>query len=383
MKCRVVLCVAASMLLWQAAGVHAELPPLIPRTVLFGNPDKAKPQISPDGKRLAYLAPDEGVLNVWVRTVGQTDDRAVTKDRNRGVNSYFWAQNNRQILYSQDKVGDGAWHFYAVDLDKGDIRDLTPFEGVQARVIAVEQGFPNEILVGINNRDPKFHDVYRVDLTTGTLALEAQNDEGLLDWHADHDLRIRAAMKPTAAGGFELVVRDDTDAAWRTLTAWEPQDALYCGPISFTPDAKGLYIASSTGSDTAELREIDLTTGKEKTLASDRHADIARVYVHPIEHTIQAVGFNKERIHWKVLDPSVKDDFRAIKRIRRGDFGINNRDHADKTWLIYFNADDGPVSYYAYDRESKKAEFLFTNREALKGVKLAKMAPISFKRTTA
>ncbi len=379
MKRDLIFYALVSALALQVAKLHAEPPPLIPREVLFGNPDKAKPLISPDGRRLSYLAPHEGVLNVWVRTIGQSDDRVVTNDRGHGIRAYIWAPNNKQILFIQDKDGDQDWHLYGVDLTTNDIRDLTPFEGVQARVVAVGQRYPNEILVGINKRDPQFHDVYRVDLTTGRLTLEAQNNEGLIDWHADHNLRIRAAMKPTTAAGFELVVREDADASWRTLTVWEPQDALYCGPISFTPDGKGLYVASSTGGNTAELRIIDLVTGKEKTQACDHHADIADVFIHPTKHTVQAVSFNKERVHWKVLDPSIKKDFRAIKRIRRGDFSIINRDRGDRTWLVAFDTDDGPVSYYTYDRESKTAEFLFTNRKALTGVKLARMEPIGFR----
>ncbi|GAG45990.1 unnamed protein product, partial [marine sediment metagenome] len=162
-----------------------------------------------------------------------------------------------------------------------EVRDLTPFEGVQARVVAVARKFPNEILVGINKRDARLHDVYRADLTTGDLTLEVLNDKGFVAWTTDHDLRVRAAVKPTAAGGFELLVREDADSAWRTLTIWEPQDALSSGPISFTPDGKGLYILSSSGSNTGELREMDLTTGKEKTLACDRQADVARAFIHP------------------------------------------------------------------------------------------------------
>ncbi len=379
MKLKAMLCAALAAMLAQPSGVRADLPPLIPLETFFGNPDKASPKISPDGKRLAYIAPDNGVLNVWIRTIGKHDDQVVTKDRDRGIRYYFWAQNNKQVVYIQDKGGDENWHVYTVNLDTKQERDLTPFEGVQARIMAVDPKFPNEILVSINDRDVRFHDVHRANLLTGKLTLEAENDQGFVGWLADHHFQIRGAVKFNPNGGSTLLVRDNPDSAWRTLVEWEPQDALNSGPEGFTPDGKGLYVITSAGANTSELRELDLASGREKTLASDSTFDVAGIFKHPIRHTIQAVSFQKERKEWDVIDPSIQADFAAIKRIRRGDFGIINRDHADRTWLIYFDTDDGPVHYYAYDRDTKKGEFLFTNRKNLEGLTLAKMEPIKFK----
>lgn len=357
----------------------AELPPLIPREVLFGNPDKASPKISPDGQRLAYLAPDEGVLNVWVRTVGKNDDKAVTKDRQRGIRMYFWAHDNKHILYMQDKAGEENWHVYAVNLTTNQERDLTPIEGIQARVIATEPKYPNEVLLSINDRDEKLHDVYRLDLTTGQRTLVAQNDEGFVGWEADHDLQVRGAGKVTLDGGSTLWVRDNPDSAWRTLLTVGVADSLTTGPVGFTPDGKGLYMLCSIDSNTTQLRELDIASGKEKVLASDETADVDDIFAHPIKHTIQAVSFNKDRKSWKVIDPSIEADFEAIKKIRRGDFSVINRDHGDQTWLVSFETDDGPIYYYAYDRKTKKATFLFTNRKELENLTLAQMEPISFK----
>jgi hypothetical protein len=39
---------------------------LIPRAHLFGNPTRAAARISPDGTMLSWLAPVDGVLNVFV-----------------------------------------------------------------------------------------------------------------------------------------------------------------------------------------------------------------------------------------------------------------------------------------------------------------------------
>lgn len=373
------LCVVVSAFLVPSAGTWADLPPLIPREVLFGNPDKASPRISPDGKRLAYLAPDEGVLNVWIRTVGKEDDRPVTHDRKRGIRAYFWAQNNKQILYIQDKDGDENWHVYATNLETKKTEDLTPFEGVQARIVAIEPEFPNDILLAINKRTPQLHDVYRADVTNGELKIELENEQGFVDFVADHHLQVRAAVKPIENGGTELWVRDSADSAWRKLTTWAPVDALNSGPVAFTPDGKGLYLINSANANTSEFREMDLATGKEKTLARDPVNDVVEYVIHPTKHHVQAVAFHKGRLYWAPLDNDVRNDIIRIATLERGDFHILNRDHADQSWLVSFEKDDGPITYLVYNLETNKAERLFTNRKALEKLTLAKMEPVAFK----
>jgi len=380
MKARFVCCLSiVAIPLSHAAAVRAGLPPLIPRTVLFHNPEKTNPRISPDGKRLAYLAPDEGVLNVWVRTLGEEDDRVVSKDRQQGVRTLLWAPNSEQILYLQDTDGDLNWHLFSVDLQTNTVRDLTAMEDITARIIAVNHKYPDEILIGLNKRDEQLFDVYRLNLVSGESKIEVENEHGFVGWLADHDMRVRAGVKLTDIGGFELWVREDQNSAFRMLKTWEPEDTFNSEPISFTPDGRGLYILSSTGANTSELREIDLSTGQERTLAADRHADIAGVFVHPTTHEVQAANCYRERIHWKILDPAVTEEFAAISRIQRGDLHILDRDRADKIWIVAFTIDDGPIYYYAFDRTAGNASFLFTNRSALEKLKLAKTAPISFR----
>ena len=371
------LCVLMVSQVGQTAPSLAALPPLIPRQVLFGNPDRTSPQISPDGKMLAYIAPDAGVLNVWVRTLGKEDDRVVTRDRVRGIRGYFWARNGKQIIYVQDKGGDENWRAYLVDLADKTERDLTPFEKVQARIIAVEREYPDEILIALNNRDPKLHDVYRADLKTGKLTLLLENTDGFTDWTADHELRVKSATKMNPDGGLSIMIRDSEGSPWRVLVTWASEDTMGTGPVGFAGDNKRLYLLSSVGSNTAELREID-PAGKEKTLAGDPQYDVTQILSHPIRHTIQAVGFDRDRREWKVLDPDIEKDFAALGRVRGGDFSVLDRDDADRIWLVSFNTDDGPIYYYAYDRQTGKNQLLFSSRKALEGLRLARMRPIHF-----
>src|SRR6266540_3630041 len=179
---------------------------LIPREVLFGNPEKASPAISPDGRRVAWLAPVDGVLNVWVGHLGAGDAAPVTGDRERGVRDYRWAHDDRHLLYVQDRGGDEDWHLYAVDLDNGETRDLTPFDGVQAQLVADGKRFPDRVLVGLNKDNPQLHDVYRVELGSGELELVASNP-GFVGWLADAELRVRCGVAATPDGGLRVMVR--------------------------------------------------------------------------------------------------------------------------------------------------------------------------------
>ena len=194
---------------------------LIPRDVLFGNPERVSPQLSPDGTKLAWIAPRDGVLNVWVAPVGSAGvdwDAAavVTDDTDRGIRSFAWARDGRHLLYLQDTGGDENWRLYDVDLETMARRDLTPFEGIQARIIATRKSHRDEVLVGINRDNPQLHDVYRLDLTTGELTKLIENP-GYAGWLADEDMVVRGAIAPLPDGGYDMLVRDDAESDWRTL----------------------------------------------------------------------------------------------------------------------------------------------------------------------
>jgi dipeptidyl aminopeptidase/acylaminoacyl peptidase len=355
---------------------NKNLPTLIPREILFGEPEKVSPQISPDGTRIAYLAPKDGVLNVWVHTIGKGDDIPITKEKKRGIRWYFWAEDNVHIIYLQDSDGDENWHLYSVDLNTGVIRDLTPFSGIQAQVVATDPNFPNEMLISLNLRDRRVHDVYRVNLTTGALEKDTENPGDVVGWLVDPNFQIRGAMAMRSDGGSELCVRPDVKSSWEAFVKWGAEDN-FSGAIGFTPDGKGLYLLDSRDANSRRAVEIDIDSGKQIVLAEDPEYDIIGYIIHPWTHKLQAVCILKERRYWRVIDSSIEEDIKKIKEIHKGDFFLLNRDSADKNWLIGFTCDDEPIPYYAYNRETHETTFLFTAQPKLEKYKLAQMKPIS------
>ena len=347
--------------------------PLIPRRVFFGNPDRTQVTISPDGAHLAWLAPRNGVLNVWVAPRERpADARPVTADAGRGIRFYAWAYTGRDILYIQDKGGDENWRVYSADVNTGEVGDLTPFDGVAAQIVGLSHRRPDELLVALNNRDPQWHDIYRVNLTTGERTLLLQHDR-FIGVEVDDDLTIRAAIQMTPSGGLDIFRADGDD--WTLWQAFPAEDMLTASTVGFDKTGHVLYLRDSRDRDTAALVAIDITTGERSLLAADERADADLVLRHPTERHVQAVAFDYERKEWQVLDPAIAADMAFLRGVTDGDAEITSRSLDDRFWLVAYVVDDGPVRYYLYDRQRQAADFLFTNRAELEGLPLANMRP--------
>jgi len=207
---------------------------------------------------------------------------------------------------------------------------------------------------------------------------DTENPGHVVGWLTDPDFRVRAAQAMTPDGGAELRVRENTGSPWRHLATWAPEDNL-CSGIAFTPEGTGIYLRDSRDANTMRLVEVDIATGTRKVVASDPHYDIGNVIIHPRTHELQAATFVKGRGQVHVLDPGIEQDIEVIRKIHHGDFFLLNRDSADKHWLIGFTTDDGPTPYYAYNRQTQKATFLFTDRPKLEQYTLAPMTSVVLK----
>jgi dipeptidyl aminopeptidase/acylaminoacyl peptidase len=351
--------------------------PLIPRDVLFGNPERAQARLSPDGKWLSFLAPVDGVLNVWVVPNGEDLSKAVavTDDKKRGIRSHDWAYTNRHILYTQDKDGDENWHVYATDIETRQTKDLTPIDGVQARIQEVSHKSPNEILVGLNDRVPQLHDIWRINILSGEKHLVQQN-HGVAAYVTDDDYAVRLAINFTPTGGLVWQMPEGAGDAqtWKNFMEFGPEDASTSTPAGFDKTGQTLYYLDSRNRDTSGLFAKDLASDDTKLIIDDPRCDVGGILAHPTEKTIEAVSFTYDRTEWKVLDDSVKADFEYLKSVEDGEFVVVSRTLDDSQWIVGYFLDDGPVKTYRYIRSpERKAEFLFANRDDLDEYPLVKM----------
>lgn len=356
--------------------------PLIPRDVLFGNPQKAGARISPDGKHLSFLAPVDGVLNVWVGPVDDISKAvAVTEEKDRPIVSYEWAYDNKHILYGQDKKGDENFHVYATDIDTRTTKDLTPIKGVRAEIQDISQKFPHEILVGLNDRNEQLHDIWRVNIDTGEKSLVQQND-GVAGYLTDDDFNVRLAFNYTPQGGqlWQLPEGEGADRKWVDFAEFGPEDAMTSGPAGFDKTGGTLYFEDSRNRNTAGLFAMDLGTKDVTLVAENDKCDIGGIVAHPTEKNIQAVAFTYDRTNWEILDPAVVEDFTFLKDQNDGEFLITSRTLDDSQWTVAYIQDDGPVKFFRYERPTaaspkteRKLHFLFNNRDDLDKCQLVKM----------
>jgi len=381
---RLLLASAVALALAAAGGTATAAPAsldeveLIPRDALFGNPERANVQMSPDGRYLSWIAPLDGTLNVWVAPADDPSAaRAVTRDTARGIRSYFWSYLPDTLLYLRDTGGDEDFHLYAVDLRSGAARDLTSYGKTTARVVGVSRRHPGTVLVGMNDRDPQWHDLYRVDLASGERTLVEENTGQIGEYVADADYRLRFATRSRPDGGIDLLRRAGDD--WEKYDEIPFEDGLSTGYAGLTDDGSTLYLRESRGRNTSALFAIDTATGERRLVHEDARADVGGGLADPATGEVQAVSVNYLREEWTVLDDAIRADLERIAAIGPGEASINTRTLDDRTWIVAYSAAESPVEYYRYDRDGHgngELTHLFSGRPALAGKPLVPMWPL-------
>ncbi|MDQ2909132.1 MAG: S9 family peptidase [Candidatus Eremiobacteraeota bacterium] len=351
------------------------LPPLIARDLLFGNPENAAPQVSPDATMLAYLAPCEGLLSVWVRGRNEAEARLVAHDPARPIHRIFWQGDSRHILYLQDRAGNENYHLFRVDLAGGTPQELTPGERVKVEILDIDPHFPSDVLLVSNERDERLFDVHRLDLVNGTARLDTENPGDVSGWLADNDFIIRAAVVQNPDGSSLIRVRDDASSPWRTLDRFAFEDG-FGGPVAFSPDNRTLFAITAKDANAARLLAYDLASGSAREVAADATYDIASAYVDPATKRLVAVAIARDRLEWIVLDPVYEGDFAALRGLHAGDVSIDGASADGNALVVHYSNDTGPTPYYLYDRSAKSGTLLFYSRPALLEYALAPMQPI-------
>lgn len=360
-----------------ACADEPELPPLIPRAVLFGNPQQIRPRLSPDGKHIAFLAPLDGVMNIWVAPADDlTAAKPVTHVKGAGVRVHQWAYTNEHILFLFGSASDERFHVFAVSIDGSEPRDLTPFPRVTARIQQLSPKIPDEVLLAINGRDPAHYDLHRVNIRTGAREIVQTNDDAFAAFVTNDDLQVRYAVQFTESGGEEVLQPAD-DGGWTLFTSIPADDALTTTPIGFSADDVLLYMYDSRDQDTVAITATDTRTGQRALITDIAGADIDGALVHPTTKKLQATSFTRARRRWHAIDPKIRSDLEYLRNVREGDIDIVSRTLDDSKWIVAYIDDDHPPAYFLYDHLNKQATFLFSTHPALDDTQFARMRPVT------
>jgi len=262
-------------------------------------------------------------------------------------------------------AGDENWHIYAANLETDEIKDLTPLPKVSARMSGVSDKFPEEVLIGINDRgEGQLHDVYRVNIVTGEREL-VQLNPGFAGFVTDDDYRVRFAVTFTPQAGQLYLMPNPTATdpkqklvweKWVKFTEFSASDAMTSSLSGFDKTGTKVYLLDSRERNTGALKLLDLKTNKAELIAEHDKADISGAISHPTKKHVQAVSFTYARREWKILDDSIKPDLDYLATVADGEIQLTSRTLDDKTWTVAYVMDDGPVQFYLYDRENSRKE---------------------------
>ncbi|WP_108786857.1 alpha/beta fold hydrolase [Erythrobacter sp. Alg231-14] len=349
---------------------------LIPRDHLFGNPTRSQGRISPDGKWLSWLAPENGVMNIWIAPRSNPDAaRLMTHSADRPIPQYMWSPDATSLMFIQDKAGDENFLLYRVDVETGEETTLTPFENTRVDIVGASDTIKDAILVGLNNRDPQFHDVHRLNLTTGALELVFENTK-FAGFLADDTLTLRMAMNQNAEGGTDYFRIEDNVVADTAFESTAMEDAMTTSPAGYTTDGSILYWLDSRGRDTAALYAQDTATGEKTLIAQDEKADIGGSLRHQQTGEVLAYSVTYLKTHWHALDPEIQASFDWIDAQFEGQSGVMSRTEDDRTWIVWNDPLDAPISTHIYDRDAQTLTPFYTTRPELDGAPLQPMHPV-------
>ncbi|MBA3525371.1 MAG: S9 family peptidase [Chloroflexia bacterium] len=354
--------------------------PLISREVFFGNPTATNGRLSPDGQWLSWRAPHNGVLNLWLAPASNPKaTRALTNQRPRPVTTYFWSPDSRQILFTADKDGDENNTLYGVDIDSGEKRALTPSVKGTVKIVGISTAVKDRILISLNDRDRRWHDVHSLHLRSGKLTPVLMNMGGYTNFLEDRQLNLRIVSKPRNGGGTDYYRVSGGQVEVTPFEQVTNPDEGNASPAGFTADGRTLYWVDSRGRDTAALIAQDLASGRKTVIAQDAKVDISSTLTNPTTGKVEAYAVNYLKTEWVPLDRRLKEDFDFLRSRLKGDVNVMSRPDADDKWMINLDPVTSSSAAYLYDRKKKALTKLYAVRPELEGAPLVPMHPVEIK----
>ncbi len=366
------------------------LPPLIDREIFFGNPEISGAQLSPNGKWMSFIKPYKGTRNIWVKKAEAAFEtaRPLTADTLRPISAYFWSHDSKYILYVQDKGGDENYQVYAVNpiekpAEEQEVpfsRNLTNSEKCRAFIYHLPKKYPDIIYLGLNDRDPAWHDLYELRISTGELKLLRENTERYLSWIFDRSDKLRLAVRSNEDGSTDLLRIDAKKMEIIYTTGiLESSDVL-----RFHEDGKRVYMVTNKGAgvDLTKLVLFDIFTKSEELVESDpkKRVDFGYAMFSDVNNQLIATVYEDDKSRYYFRDKEYEAEYNALKKEFKGkEVTFSNSTKDERQWLIVVWSDTDNGSVYLYNRNTKKTVFQYRPRPQLPTDDLAPMQIIQYK----
>ncbi|MCG8697679.1 MAG: S9 family peptidase [Bacteroidales bacterium] len=351
--------------------------PMIPMKDFFKNPEKTKYQISPDGNHVSYMAPWETRLNIFVKKTGKEEVNQITFEKDRSIHGYMWANENR-ILYIRDEGGNEDFKLYGVDLDGANSKCLTCFEGVRTQLLDDLKDIKDEIIIGLNKRDARVYDPYRLNIVTGELTMLAENPGNITGWKTDHEGKLRLAIAMVGGVNVEILYRDNEEDEFETIisTTWKDEFT----PKLFTFDNKKLYAMSNIGRDKAALVIFDpKTKTEEEVLYQNDNVDVTYLGYSRKRKIITTAYYTTDKQQAHYFDSESENLMKNLEAKLPGyEIAISSENDDENIFLIRTYSDRSRGSYYLYEKETGKLEKLADVSPWINEDNMAEMKPITY-----
>jgi dipeptidyl aminopeptidase/acylaminoacyl peptidase len=378
-----------TIVLTTVLGLYAQQPPIVDRELFFGNPEIAGSQLSPDGKFISFIKPLNGVRNIFVKGINEpfSAARPVTSETKRPIPSYFWSQDGKYILFVKDNDGDENFNVYVVNpaeaaADKiPAARNLTEGTKVRAFIQGVPRSEPDTIYVGLNDRDPAWHDLYKVSISTGQKTLIRKNTDRLQGYVFDNADKLRLATRSAENGDTEIL-RVETDGKFTKIYDCNWRES--CGAIRFHKDNKRVYLQTNKGDrDLTQLVLLDPATLKEELVEQDpeNRVDFSGAAFSDVTNELVLTSYydDKPRLYFK--DKAFEKDYTDVKKklggTREINFQSNTKD--EQKWIVVSYSDTDPGTVWTYDRKTRNLSTLYQVREKIPRAAMSEMKAIRYK----
>jgi dipeptidyl aminopeptidase/acylaminoacyl peptidase len=366
----------------------ADQPPLIDRNLFYGEVAIAGAQISPDGRYLSFLKPYKGTRNIWVKAAAEpfSAARPVSAEASRPIRNYFWSHDSKFILYVQDSGGDENFNVYAInpalpaDPNTGvpPTRALTNLKGVRTIIFAVPKAKPDVLYIGLNDRDPKWHDLYELSISSGEKKLLRTNTAEIASWQFDDTGTLRLAERTSKSGDTEIL-RVDADG-FHPIYSCSVLES--CGAFDFDAGGRNVYLATNKGSlNLSELQMLDVDLGNTAKVESDpdNRVDLSSAEISRVDHRILFTEYEDDVYRRYIKDRAFGKDYAWLQSQLPGlDIGFGARSNDEKIWIVNAHSDVEPGVVYVWNRNAKTLAMQYRVREEIPRDALTQRKPYHY-----